>query len=461
MRMRTALVAGTALGVFAASGFAADAKTTHRHHARAARGPSEMALLRDEVDLLKAKVESLEGRLEDARQPQQAQIQALQTQVQTAQAQAQNAEAIATANQTQIQTLPTTVATEVKKATPKPNWSADTTLGATIFADASHIDYKNDGGVRQPQSGTNFDIKRLYLSVDHKFNNVFSANATTDFIYDSGAGATQLFIKKAFLQAKLSDALVIRAGAADLPWVPFVEKLYGNRYVEQVLLDRTKFGTSTDWGLHAFGSLAGGLIGYQVSVVDGSGYKAPAIGTANRTDHLDVEGRINATYHHFTVAVGGYDGKLGKAVAGTTTYNTAERFDAVVAYSSDQFRLGGEYFWAKDWNDVTQANPLKVNKSEGYSAFGSFNFTKQIAVFGRYDYVKPQNTTAPSFTDNYFNVGVSYSPIKPLDFALVYKRDKVQNGLLNTGNGKIGTTNASGLGSGYYDEIGVFTQVKF
>ena len=456
------MVAGAALGVFTASGFAADAKTTHHHHARAhvARTSGEVAALREEVDLLKAKVESLEGRLEDNGAP-QAQLQAMQTQVQAAQSQAQNAEAIAQANQAKIDTLPTEVATEVKKATPKPGWAADTTLGATIFADASNISNKNDG-VRNAQSGANYDIKRLYLSVDHKFNNVWSANATTDFIYDSGAGATQLFIKKAYLQAKLSDALIIRAGAADLPWVPFVEKLYGNRYVEQVMIDRTKFGASTDWGLHAYGSFGNGILGYAVSVVDGSGFKTPAIGTANRTDHLDVEGRVNVTYAHFTAAIGGYDGKLGKAVAGgVLAPNNAQRIDALLAYTSDRFRIGGEYFWAKDWNDVTQLNPLKVNTSDGYSVFGSFNFTKKISVFGRYDYVKPQRTTAPSFTDNYFNVGVSYSPIKPLDFALVYKRDQVENGLLNTGNGKIGTTNASGIGKGYYDEIGLFTQVKF
>ena len=80
-------------------------------------------------------------------------------------------------------------------------------------------------------------------------------------------------------------------------------------------------------------------------------------------------------------------------------------------------------------------------------------------MFGRYDYVKPQKTTAPTYDDNYFNVGVSYSPVKQLDFALVYKRDQVQNGLLNTGNGKIGTNNATGVG--HYDEFGLFTQVKF
>lgn len=460
MRTRPALVAGAALGVLAASAFGADAQTKtprHRHaHAEAVSG--EVVELRQEVQELKSEVHLLEGRLDSqaqAQQQTQAQAQSAQTEAQNAQTQAQAAQAQAQSAQSQIETIPTQVAAQVVKDRPKPGWEANTTLGATIFADVSNINNRADG-VPTPQSGTDFDIKRLYLQVDHRFNDVFSANATTDFVYDSGTSATQLIIKKAYLQAKLSDALIFRAGAADLPWVPFVEKLYGYRYVENVLIDRTKFGTSTDWGLHALGSLAGGIINYQISVIDGSGYKKPAIGNTNRTDAVDVEGRVSATYDHFTLAVGGYEGKLGKDVTGTPTFNTAQRFDLLAVYANDRFRIGGEYFWAKDWNDVTQANPAKTNVSDGYSVFGSFNFTPKIAAFGRYDYVKPQRTTAPTFNDNFFNVGLSYSPIKPLDFALVYKRDTVNNGLFTTADGVIG-----GVHTGTYDEIGVYTQVKF
>ena len=455
MKHKTVWLASAAAGVWLVAASGTDAKPV-RHHS--ARPSSDVAALKAEVDALKMQVQALESRLDSqgqAQQQAQAQIQAGAAQAQAAQSQAVAAAASAQSAQSAIKTLPSAIATEVKKATPKPGWAADTTLGATMFADAGHIS-NSSNGVRTPQSGTNYDIKRLYLSVDHKFNGMFSANITTDFVYDSGAAATQLFIKKAYLQAKLSDALTLRAGAAELPWVPFAEKIYGYRYVEKLLIDRTNYGTTTDWGLHAFGSLAGGIIGYQVSVVDGAGFKKPAIGTANRTDSLDVEGRVNVTYDHVTVAVGGYEGKLGKSVAGTTTYNTAKRFDALAAYASDRFRLGAEYFWAEDWNDVTQANPLKTNRSEGYSVFGSFNFTPKIAVFGRYDRVKPQKTTAPAFTDNYFNVGLSYSPIKPLDFALVYKREKADNGLFASANGVVG-----GSVSGTYDEIGVFSQMKF
>jgi hypothetical protein len=110
---------------------------------------------------------------------------------------------------------------------------------------------------------------------------------------------------------------------------------------------------------------------------------------------------------------------------------------------------------------VLQSNPAKVNSAQGVSAFGGWNFMPQWSVFGRYDWVKPQQHTASSFTDNYFNVGVSYEPVKTVDFALVYKRDSVANSttsLFSTSNGPIG----AGPGkTGTYDEVGLWTQVKW
>jgi hypothetical protein len=302
----------------------------------------------------------------------------------------------------------------------------------------------------------------MYLTVNHKFNDVFAANLTTDFTYDSTTKATQLYIKKAYLEAKLFDkALVIRGGSADMPWVPFVESLYGYRYVEKTMIDNYNYGASADWGVHVFGSLFDNHIGYQVSVVNGEGYKIASTGTANRTNAMDVEGRVNASVGHFTVAVGGYDGKLGHDVVGVPTFNTAQRFDAIGAYTDNRIRLGIEYMYAKFWSDVTQIDPAKTNRSEAVSAFASFAFTPQFSIFGRFDYLKPQETTNPNLHSNYYNVGLAYKPIGPLDFALVYKHDSVIDGLLSTGNGIIGTLSPSLIGKGEYDEIGVFTQLKF
>lgn len=381
---------------------------------------------------------------------QEASQQQIQAQAEKAQAAAQAAQSAQTQAAQQIETIPTQVKTAVQASLPKPkkSWADDTVVSGRMYYDLSNITQKTDGK-RVAPTGTGFDIKRFYLGVDHKFNDTFSANLTTDFQYSSAISSTELYIKKAYLQAKVSDALVIRLGSTDLPWVPFAEDIYGYRYVENTLIDRTKFGTSADWGVHASGKLMDGKVNYAVAVIDGAGYKAPL-----RSKGMDVEARLSIIpVEHVTLAVGGYTGKLGKETQGATTFHTANRFNALAAYTTKKFRVGAEYFTAENWNNVTTA---VSDKSDGYSLFGSYMFTDQVGVFGRYDRVKPNKDTVSAKKDDYFNLGVSYSPAKIVDFSLVYKRDQVDRGLLSTSNGTIG-----GVNKGTYDEVGLFGQFRF
>jgi hypothetical protein len=196
--------------------------------------------------------------------------------------------------------------------------------------------------------------------------------------------------------------------------------------------------------------------------VNGLGYKSPAIGTANRSNSMDVEGRVSATIDkHLILAVGGYEGKFGNDIADinpTSAPQTAYRADALIAWVDPRFRLGAEYFYSHAYLNVTQTDPHKVDNAEGLSGFGSFNITPQLAAFGRYDWVKPTMVSAPKASEGYFNLGLSYEFTKTVDFALVYKRDSVLNGSISTSNGTIGA-GANALGT--YDEVGIWSLVKW
>jgi len=324
-----------------------------------------------------------------------------------------------------------------------------TTLAGKMYADFTTLRQKSDGS-KTDATGTGVDVKRFYLGVTHDFDEMWSANLTTDFNYVSGDGETQLFVKKAYIQAKLSDAAVLRGGSADMPWIPFVEGLYGNRFLENTLIDRLKFGTSADWGLHAGGKLADGMVNYAASVVNGGGYKNPS-----RSKTMDFAGRLALVpVKGLTFAGGVYTGKLGKEKETDTAdaVRTATRWDLLAAYVGSNFRVGTEYFNAKNW-DVTAA---ESDKAYGYSVWGAVNPAEKITLFARYDYAKPHKDTNSSLKDNYYNVGVSYKARKNVDLALAYKHDKVDNGSISTSNGTIGGSN-----DGSYDEIGVWTQVVF
>ena len=451
MQRKIMLVGGAALGaVLALSlGSQAQAKPTKHHHAAAASTGRDLTA---EVEALRARLDSEEA----ARQQDQAAIASAQSDAAAARAEAQAARAQV---DSQIQTLPGVVAADVAKAAPKPNWSGNTTVGATVFADLSNISQSPSPNSKH---GTGADIKRAYLSVDHKFNDVWSASLTADFApngIDSqpvsappGGGVQgSEVVKKAYIQAKvLGDQLVLRGGSSDMPWIPFVEGVYGYRFVEKTITDTQKIGNSADWGVNANGVLANGLIGYSVSVVDGAGYKNPV-----RSKGMDVEGRVNLNWNGFVAAVGGYTGKLGKDYQALLpqTFHTATREDALLAYVNPQFRVGLEYFNETNWNQV---GSVSADKGHGYSAFGSFNLTPQIAVFGRYDSSKPSQTLHPTEQVDYFNLGLNYEPVKVIDLALVYKHDNVKGTSVSFSD-----ANTSFSAAGHYDEVGLFAQYKF
>ncbi|MCP5411142.1 MAG: hypothetical protein H6924_03275 [Alphaproteobacteria bacterium] len=339
-------------------------------------------------------------------------------------------------------------------------WWDNTSIDGRMYFDFSNINNEANGvRVAGGGNGTNFDIKRFYVGINHTFNSIFSANVTTDTTYDSTTGAGQIYIKKAYLQAKLDPALTIRLGAADLPWVPYVEGLYGYRHLENVMIDHTKFGTSSDWGIHALGTVLDGLVSYDFAVINGGGYKKiPTGGGTNRADSVDFEGRVSAEYQGFNLGVGGYSGKLGTPY-GTTTYHTADRFDVIGAYVANGFRLGVEYFNANDYSAGLIKTKGVGDSAHGISGFASYSFTPEWSVFGRYDSVDTNTKSAPGRNNEYYNIGVQYSPTKIVDLALVYKHEAAVNGVTSTSNGSIGSN--TGLKTGEYNEFGLFGQLRW
>jgi hypothetical protein len=356
----------------------------------------------------------------------------------------------------------TTAAATTGAATGTPATATATKAPATTISGKAYVDLSYRENVDRATdraadkgNGTAFDIKRFYLGVDHAFNDTWGARIRTD-VGNLTNGKFDVFVKNAYLEARVAPELVLRAGSADLPWIPFVEDLYGFRYVENVLIDRVKLGTSADWGVHAGGKLGGGLASYAVSVVNGRGYGDPT-----RTQAPTVEGRVAISpVKELTVGVGGQAGKLGQNVVGTPTPRTAERVDAVVAWVSDVFRLGAAGFLARDYDKkIVTDRAQPQDKAVGGSGWASVTILPPLTLFGRVDYIQPKRDTLSSFRDLYFDAGLAVKPAKPVDLALVYKGERVKHGALSTSNGTIGSAVAGEKGR--YDEVGVFAQYVF
>ena len=321
----------------------------------------------------------------------------------------------------------------------------DTTVGGRMYSDFSSISQDKNGKTTDAD-GTGFDVKRFYLIIDHKFDDIWSANLTTDFNYVANDSETQLFVKKAYVQAKLNDYFIVRGGSSDMPWIPFVESWYGYRYIDPTLTDRLKFANSADWGVHA-SSITSGMFNYAVSVVNGAGYKNPS-----RSSGMDWEGRVGfQPIEGLMIAGGGYSGDRGSDVESAPTQHTASRWDALIAYKGGPFRAGVEYFSSDDWNQVTKT---PKDSSDGWSAYASWAFTPEWGVFARYDSAKLSKDIDPSAKDTYYNAGVEWNVRKGIRLAGVWKHEDGKSSPLNTDGlpmfAKIKT-----------DEIGVYTEINF
>jgi hypothetical protein len=381
----------------------------------------------------------------------------------------------------------------------------NTTVGGQAFIDLSNISNQLDNLDASP-TGTGFDIKRFYLIVDHKFDDIWAANLTTDAQYTAdkttsvisslgpppktttvttsggSGGVTEVMIKKLYLQATVSDALIVHIGSYTSPWAPFVESLYGYRFIEKTTTDRLGYAQTADWGLNASGKLAGGVVVYSASVVNGGGYKNPS-----RSKYVDFEGRVGVLpVPWLTLGAGFYNGHLAQINTSNENdpHNTASRWDLAVGVKVEAFHFGAEYFDAKNYRSanpttgIYSASGITTNsatapvsdEADGFSIWSSYDLTSQWSVFGRYDQVKPSKDVVSTLKDTYFNVGVVFKPRKNVDLSLVYKNEKVENGQITVsggdanGNYTLGGTGLATNGtttSGQFHEIGAYLQYSF
>lgn len=341
------------------------------------------------------------------------------------------------------------------RPTPKPVVAPafpKTTIGGRFYGDVTSKEIKDEGtGVKSNDSGVGIDIKRFYFTVSHDFNVTWSAQFQSD-IGDVGAKRYDVFVKKAFLQAKLSNAAIFRLGSADTPWVPFVEATYGQRYFEQTVTDSLGYGASAEWGLHLLGKAVDNKLGYAFTIGNGKGYSSPA-----RSKSVDFEGRVSfEPITGLTLAAGGYSGKRGSETDAAPAKHTATRVNALANWVIGPVKIGGEYFSADNWSRVTQ---VTEDKSDGYSGWLQVAVNPEFTLFGRVDSANPSKTLSSALKLTYYNLGVQWKPVKPLTAALAYKAAEVKGGTFSTGNGSIGSITAGRKGT--YNEIGIWLSYDF
>lgn len=254
-----------------------------------------------------------------------------------------------------------------------------------------------------------FTIKRGYLTVEHTFNNTFSARYTQDITLDregDDAGNVELRFKYCYMKIQIPTGSVfsnsyIEAGLVHRPWIDFEEHINDYRVQGQMFLERSKIISSADFGL-TYVTLLGGKIdpSYQedvsssypgkygsiaVGIYNGGGYHA-----VERNNNKTIEARI--TLRPFPASLPGlqlsYNMAFGK---GNDTLSSDFRMNSVYAsYEAKWLTMTAQYFTGK--GNMSGANE---DKSSGYSFFGEFIIPgTKFMLFSRYDQFRSDSIDA-------------------------------------------------------------------
>jgi len=337
-------------------------------------------------------------------------------------------------------------------------------IDATIFADYTMENDKNTGtGWAANQTGTQIkkqgvNLTRTYLTGRYYINDTWMMRLTSDFSAETNVNGiskqNQVYVKYAFAQGSFTPALRVRFGVIQDPWIPYVQDhLWAHRYVSKIMPDRLGLWSSADAGVGLAGQFLGGMVRYQMAVLNGRGY-----GNTQPTQGQDFNSRLELRPFKGLIAELGYrNGYAGNKqfTTGTTTYNNnivggkQKAMHAMVTYgSAHDYRVGVNYLVDKN---KASTSPVKTT---GYGAWAWANVAETsvgtIGLLGRYEHIKTQpynnlGNLVGNISDQKrtrYLLGIELKPAHGPVFTLAYDTEKYSN-LLGTGTAAPGTAGAT------------------
>lgn len=248
----------------------------------------------------------------------------------------------------------------------KPEGKAIITIFSNLHSGFGHNN--NDRG---------FELDRSYLGYQYslpkqglEFKAVMDVGQSDD-VNDYHRIA---YVKNALVTWKYKK-LTLNGGLISTTQFKTQESFWGKRYIAKSFQDEYKFGSSADLGI----SLAykfNDWIAADVIVVNGEGYKKVQV-----NDGLQYGGGITLTPFKGLIcrAYASYNEAPEKELEDVTNLN------AFIGYKNKTFLIGAE------WNYQTNTKNIKDQNQNGYSAYTNIGLSKNISLFGRYDYITSKN----------------------------------------------------------------------
>lgn len=263
-----------------------------------------------------------------------------------------------------------------------------------------------------------FQFKRIYFTYDYTISEKFSTRLRLAHEPKSYASDTKLtfFVKDAYLKWKdIWSGSDVLFGIQPTPTWDISEEVWGNRFLERTIMDIRGYASSRDFGISLKGKIdSRGIFKYWLMLANNSG-SAAEIDKYKRyyalIQYTPIK-QVTTTFYMDIAARPNIVDPTSTSTPPVTVANNDLLYAFFIGYKEkDAYTLGLEGFLSQRQNEMLSNGKLKDRIGMGLSIFASYNFTKEIAFVGKYDYYDPNNDSGvKGDSRNWFLFALNYKP---------------------------------------------------
>ena len=266
-------------------------------------------------------------------------------------------------------------------------------------------------GFTEETHTTAFEITRAYFGYENNISEHFFANVKLDIgspddLSEYSKLRRYAYFKNAAVSYRKGKILAV-AGLFDMYQFKLQEEFWGYRYLYKSYMDAYRFGPSADLGM-AVQYVINDLMTSDLCISNGEGYTSP-----QRDNTYKLSGGITLYPVEKIVLRAHYSIFMHEEPEMT--------FSGFAGYRANQFRLGGEFNYQKNYNSYTGHHRY------GYSVYSTYVINNMWEIFGRYDQLYsnivgddlipwnlPEDGSAVI-------AGIQYTPVNNLHICLDYQ----------------------------------------
>lgn len=265
-----------------------------------------------------------------------------------------------------------------------------------------------------------FQFRRIYFTYDYNISENFSSRfrLEADQTANTSDGKIGVFVKDAYLKwkdiFKGSDFIF---GIQPTPAFEVSESIWGNRFLEKTIMDLRGIVSSRDLAVTLKGKFdEAGMFKYWLMIGDGTGNRPETDKYKRFYGHVQFTPitQFTATLYADLKARPRINDPVSTSNPPETIANNDLTYAIFLSYTEkDAYTFGVEGFLNQRQNGLSSGGELKNRSGFGVSVFGTYNFSKELAIVGRFDNYDP-NTDSNFKGDsrNWFIFSFNYKPVE-------------------------------------------------